>query len=55
MEIPYKIIKLPSEVYYEIRKAVLDAGFENSIYLDEVTEVIDLHGLAVSNEKESST
>ena len=47
----YAILDLSPEAYQEIRAKLLEAGHEHAIEGDEAGEVIDMHGIAISEEE----
>lgn len=47
----YVILELSSAAYQEIRKKLEAAGYSDQFHEDDGREVIDMHGIAVAEEK----
>jgi len=55
MTYTYAILEVSLEAYNEIREKLLKAGYEDQFYREGEEEVIDMHGLALQVEDETST
>lgn len=47
----YAVLDVSPKTYQEIRKKLLDAGYQHAIHGDEAGEVIDMVGIAISEEE----
>lgn len=53
MTYTYVLLDLSPAAYQEIRRKLVEAGYEHAIEGDDAGEVIDMNGIAVSEEEHS--
>ncbi len=50
----YALLEVSPAAYAEIRAKLMAAGYEHAFHVDERGEAIDMHGIALSADKEST-